>query len=60
MRFLMIKWIYFFNNMSNIISGTKNRKEYVFNIDNINRFIGMAVELIYSEIEDVQKIINLP
>ena len=37
----------------------KNRKEYVFNIDNINRFIGMAVELIYSEIEDVHKIINL-
>lgn len=48
-----------FNNMCNIISGTKNRKEFVFNIDNINRFIGMAVELIYSEIEDVQKIINL-
>lgn len=48
-----------FNNILDILINSKKRKEFVFNISNIDRFIDMSVELIYSEIEDLEKMIRL-
>lgn len=48
-----------FENLIDIIVNSKKRKEFIFNISNIDRFIDMSVELIYSEIEDLEKILKI-